>query len=128
LDSYTETGAGSLNLAVKSQDYNSVQSGLGVKETYVVDAGDDGGKLTASVHAIWLYDVKSVRQESTSSYTGGGGSFVTEGPKPARNAANLGVALDYDLGTGFSVAATYDAEIKDEYLSHSATATARMEF
>jgi outer membrane autotransporter protein len=127
LDGYTETGADSLNLAVKSQSYNHVQSGLGVKVSYmVVDYGKE--RLSASVHATWLYDVKSVRQATTSTFTGGGGSFVTEGPAPARNAANLGASLIFDLGTGLSIAATYDVEIKDQYLGHSATATGRWEF
>ncbi len=128
LDSYTETGASALNLSVNRQDYNRVQSGLGMEGTYAQDVGSNGGTLSTSMHATWLYDVKSVRQETTSSYTGGGGSFASQGPAPARNAFNLGAALSYDLGTGLSIAATYDAEAKDEYLSHSATATARAEF
>lgn len=128
LDSYTETGASSLNLSVNSQTYNSVQTGLGMKGTYALDAGSNGEALTTSVHATWLYDVKSARQETTSSYTGGGASFITQAAAPARNAANLGAALNYDLGTGVSIAATYDAEVKDQYLGHSATATARMKF
>jgi len=40
----------------------------------------------------------------------------------------LGAALECDWGSGFSVAATYDSEIQAQYLSHSATATVRMEF
>lgn len=128
LGSYTETGADSLNLSVSSQTYNQVRSGLGMKGTYALDAGSDGGALTTSLHATWLYDVKSVRQETTSSYTGGGASFITQAAVPARNAANLGASLNYYLGTGLSVAATYDAEVKDQYLSHAATATARVEF
>jgi len=128
IDGYTETGADALNLAIASQSYNHVQSGLGMKGTYTQDSGSNGETLTVSGHATWLYDVKSVRQETTSSYTGGGASFITQAANPARNAANVGASASYDLGTGVSVAASYDAEVKDQYLSHAATATARVKF
>ncbi len=127
IDGYTETGANALNLQVASEKYNQLQSGLGVAGSYVMQTAG-GRSLSTTLHATWLYDLKSARQNMTSSYTGGGGAFATDGPAPAVAAANLGAAMNYSLDGGLSIAATYDAEIKDQYLSHSATATARLEF
>ncbi len=50
----------------------------------------DIGTLVLEVHAAWLYDIVTDTQEITSTYTGAGGAFKTNGVDPARHRANLG--------------------------------------
>jgi autotransporter-associated beta strand protein len=126
LQSYTETGADALNLSVASQNYDMLQSGLGAKLDHSFDTGC--GILTPEVHARWLYDFIADKQETTSSFAGGGGSFATQGFDPARNALNVGGRLALVTKGNWSFDANYDFEYKQDFTSHTGWADIRYKF
>lgn len=126
LDGYTETGADSLNLIVNSENFDQVRSSLGARMAHNLKSGVGGIKL--ELHAAWLYDLVTDKQEFTSAYSGGGAAFKTEGAEPARHGANIGASITLHSTGNVSLSANYDAEIKDRYISHNGMFTARYSY
>ena len=65
------------------------------------------------------------------SFVDGGGSFVSSGIQQARNSANLGGSLRFsavDKDIRQSLLLSYDADIRDQYVGHTARLTARFDF
>jgi uncharacterized protein with beta-barrel porin domain len=123
---YTETNAGALDLMVNKQSYNVLESGLGASISYPVKYG--WGNFIPEVHAKWLYDFIDDNMALTSSFTGGGGAFTTTGARPARNGANVGGKLSFDLKDDISLIAGVDTEMKDSFFGVSGTLTVRYKF
>ncbi|MDD5072606.1 MAG: autotransporter domain-containing protein [Candidatus Omnitrophica bacterium] len=126
LQSYTETGADALNLSVTSQDYDMLQSGLGMKLDHTFEV--ESGFVIPEIHAKWLYDFIGDKQETTSTFSGGGGSFATNGFDPAQNSLNVGSKLTLVTRGNWSLDANYDFEYKQDYTSHTGWADVRYKF
>ncbi|MFA5094119.1 MAG: autotransporter domain-containing protein, partial [Candidatus Omnitrophota bacterium] len=126
LEGYTETGADALNLAVKSQNYDMLQSGLGMKLERPLEVAC--GSFIPEIHAKWLYDFIGDRQETTSTFSGGGGSFATQGFDPARNALDVGTKLAFVTKDSWSFEVNYDFEYKEDFASHTGWADIRYKF
>ena len=126
IGSYTEKNAGALDLNVNRQSYNMVESGLGAKLSTQVKY--DWGNLTPEVHAKWLYDFVNDDMVMTSSFTGGGGAFTTNGAKMAKNGADVGGKLSFDLKNNISLIAECDAELRDGFYGIFGSATVRYKF
>jgi outer membrane autotransporter protein len=62
IDSYTETGAGDIDLHVKPQGYNFLESGLGVKVERAFSFHH--WTLIPDLHFKWLYDFRFFRDLS----------------------------------------------------------------
>ena len=123
---YTEKNAGDLNLIVNAQNYDTLQSGLGTSIAYPVKYG--WGKFTPELHAKWLYDLINDRISTTTTFQGGGGSFTTNGAKPARNGANLGSKLTFDLKNDVSIVGQVDTDLRDQYFGISGSITFKYKF
>ena len=91
--SYTENGAGGANLRVNSQDYDFVQSSLGVKAERVIRSGN--GTYSPEVHFKWLHDFSSTTMQQNAAFTGGGGTFTTQGIKQDRDLYNVGAGITF---------------------------------
>lgn len=117
LDSYTETEADSLNLAVASQDYDLLQSSLGIKLERPWTDGN--GKYVPEIHAKWLYDFIGDEAATTATFSGGGSSFSTSGADPAQHSFNAGAGIAFYSKGNFSISGTYDFEGKSDYTSHT---------
>ncbi|MFH1815950.1 MAG: autotransporter domain-containing protein [Pseudomonadota bacterium] len=91
--SYSETGAGDINLRVDSQDYDILQSGLGVKAERRIEVGN--GNVYPEVHFKWLHDFASTTTEQTAAFTGGGGRFKLEGIDQDRDLFNVGAGVAF---------------------------------
>jgi outer membrane autotransporter protein len=126
LDGYTETNAGALNLAVNSQSYDMLQSGLGMKLDRSFEV--NYGTIIPEIHAKWLYDFINDKQETTSTFSGGGGSFATNGFTPARSALDIGGRLALVTKGNWSFDANYDFEYKEDFTSHTGWADIRYQF
>ena len=124
-DSYTETGAGNLNLKVKPDDVDVLIASLGAKAHTHIKQGD--GTLVPSARAGLSYDFMADQATATGTYTGGGAAFKVKGMKAEKLAGNFGLGLAYDDGA-WSVGANYDAEVKSGYTGHSASLEARVKF
>lgn len=126
LEDYTETQAGALNLKMDRQRYNLFQTGLGAKAAYPVKS--NSLRITPELHAKWLYDFAGDAQQATSTFTGGGASFVTTGFEPPRTSGNIGAKLTILTRTNWSVSFNYDFEMKQDFYSHNGWVNLRYEF
>lgn len=126
LDSYTETEAGDLSLRVDGQDYDLLQSGLGIKiDRPIVN---NSGTWTPEIHFKWLHDFIGDEVATNATFTGGGSSFSTRGADPAQHSFNLGAGLTFYSKGNVSITGTYDFELKDDYISHTGQGVLRVTF
>ncbi len=128
LDGYTETEAGAANLTVNGQDYDTLTAGLSVSGRLTpIDLGDSA---TLTPHAMigWTHDLVADRQQVSSAFAGGGGSFVTTGAKPARDAAQMALGVTLDRGDGASIEAGYQLELREAYVGQAGVIRLRQEF
>lgn len=126
LEDFTESGAGDLNLKTDRQHYDLIQTGLGAKIVYPILRKNF--RVTPELHAKWLYDFAGDAQQATSTFTGGGASFVTKGSDPPRSSGNLGAKLTVMTQSNWSVSLNYDFEIKPDFYSHNGWINVRYEF
>ena len=129
--SYTESGAGDANLRIESQDYNFVQSTLGVKAERVIRSGNR--TYAPEVHAKWLHDFKSTTMEQDAAFTGGGASFNAQGIKQDRDLFNIGAGVTFLSCNcekdAWTVKGLYDYKWNDsEYSSHQVSLIAGLKF
>ena len=115
----TETGAGGAGLSIDSEALNILEFGVGVdvRKDYVQD---DGAILSPEVSVGYRYDVIGDAIETTSTFSGGGPSFRTEGADPDQDTLNLGFGVGYTTPNNMEFTASYDYERKDEFNSNSA--------
>jgi autotransporter-associated beta strand protein len=123
---YKETNAGSLNLDVKSQDYDILQSGLGASISGSFDF--KWGSIVSEVHGKWLYDFFGDKVVMTSTFTGGGGAFDSKGYSPAQNSFNIGCKLGVDLKNNISLLSEFNTELKDKFFGIYGAVTLRYNF
>ncbi len=126
-DSYTETGAGGLNLNVDNDDVNIFEVGVGVDASWDVKH-NDGSWCEPVLSAGIRHDFIGDEVQATNSFTGGGTTFSAEGADPADTTINLGAALTYHAVTNWDLKVGYDFEAKQDYTSHSAVARASYKF
>jgi outer membrane autotransporter protein len=112
LTGYTEKDAGDVDLKVNSQDYDFLESGLGVKvERYFRNR--DGTSYVPEGHFNWYHELSNPGLEQTAEYTAAGsGSFTTSGLKTADDTFNVGGGLTLlscvCSATTWSLEAVYD--------------------
>ena len=125
-DSYTEKGLGALSVNGKNTD--SFRSGLGAKA--IVPFYQDEAKAALELRAIWNHEFADTAQDSTARFAAGGSSFSVNGVSPARDSANLGATLRLTGGNAVkqTLLLSYDAEVKDQFVSHTGKLTARFDF
>jgi outer membrane autotransporter protein len=126
IDDYAETGAGALNLSVAAQDYNMFQTGLGFKIVRPISHGEV--QILPELHAKWLYDFVGDRQQTTSTFTGGGGSFATNGFDPPKSSYHAGAKVNLITKSGLTLSLNYDFEWKEDFYSHSGYFNVRYTF
>ncbi len=126
IDGYTETGAASLNLSVAEQDYDLLQSGLGIKMAYPI--ASDAGSWVPEIHARWLYDIVSDEASADATFQAGGASFRTEGLDPADHALNAGAGVTLYAKGDVTLSGTYDLELREDFLSHTGQGVVRFKF
>ncbi|MBE3144628.1 MAG: autotransporter outer membrane beta-barrel domain-containing protein, partial [Planctomycetes bacterium] len=126
LDGYTERGAGDIDLKAKSQDYDFLESGLGVKvERYFSDR--NGTSYVPEGHFNWFHELSNPELKQTAKYTAAGsGSFTTPGLKTADDMFNVGGGLTLlscaCSATTWSLEAVYDYDWNnDGYFANQVT-------
>ncbi len=111
INNYSETGAGAIGLKVHAQNYNFLESGLGVKLEHSFSYSD--GAFVPEVHVKWLHDFEDPTPYNTAAFeAAGSSSFTTLGLKPDADTLDAGggvTLLSCICSAGnWSVAATYD--------------------
>lgn len=129
--SYSERGAGDSNLRVDSQDYDFLQSSLGVKAEWVMRSGN--GTYSPEVHAKWLHDFSSTTMQQDAAFVGGGARFATRGVDHDRDLYNVGVGISFlscNCGTNpWTVKGLYDYKWNNSnYESHQLSLLGSLKF
>jgi outer membrane autotransporter protein len=117
-NSYTETGADSLNLAVSGIDANSLRSLVGgrVQSTHHTRMGN---RLSPELRALWLHEFLQTDVAVNSFFAPvGGGSFAIQGLNLGRDWAIIGGGLNYELPGGWQLYANYDAQVNTQQVFH----------
>jgi len=126
-EGYTETGAGGLNLIVNSADHDLVTLSAGADFATRIERAN--GVTIPRISVMGNYDVTNDRVQSTSTFTGGGTAFTTQGIDPEKFGLGLGMGVDFesnDNETVFSV--DYNGDLKSGFDSHTASITLRKNF
>lgn len=131
VESYKESGGGDINLRVKSQDYNILQSGLGVKAERTIQAAN--GTYVPEVHFKWLHDFSSTTMQQDAAFTGSGESFSARGINQGRNLYNVGATFSFvscNCGpSSWVVKGLYDYKWnQDSFSSHQISVVASLKF
>lgn len=119
MNSYKESGAKSLNLKVDTQNYHFLESGLGLKVSYLWQTCF--GDYIPEVHTFWYHDFNQNRvntRASFSEYAALGGYFRSVGPHIDRDLWNIGASITCMSQANLSVLLNYDFEASNNYLDH----------
>ena len=118
---YTETGGDAIDLHVDAQDYNFVQSGLGVKIAHDITL-PNMQVLRPDIHASWLYSLGDNTMENSATFTNGGTSFTTAGQKSDRSIYNVGAGVVLASSGAWSTEGVYDYQWSNNgYRANQAT-------
>ncbi|MGE3534955.1 MAG: autotransporter domain-containing protein [Parachlamydiales bacterium] len=116
INSHKESGAKTLNLRFTGQNYQFLESSLGLKTAY--DYETSWGFFIPEIRAMWLYDFfrESVNVKASYSKLGAAvGSFRNKGPHTDRNTLNVGGSLTFLRNSCLSMTLDYDYELSNHY-------------
>jgi uncharacterized protein with beta-barrel porin domain len=80
------------------------------------------------VHATYRHEHSDDAQANTSTFTGGGASFSTNGFNPANGSVNIGGSFTMYTSENFDFKASYDFETRSSYKGHSGTVNIHYSF
>jgi outer membrane autotransporter protein len=125
-ESFTETGAGTLNLTVTPGDIDVAMVQAGLRFHRVMNLRNSA--LIPELRVSVLYDLAGDEAISSSIFTGGGAAFTTTGADVAQLGGALGVGVTFLSDSDISFAVNYDADFKEDFLGHSATLQLSLKF
>ena len=126
-DGFVESGAGGLNLAVRSHSDNSLQSSLGGTLDYRMEFGD--WSVTPMVRAFWVHEMLDDNLDYFSTLTGIPGSpLVTTAMGAETDAAKLGGGVTFGFGKNLTAYVAYDAVLVSGYEWHSISGGLKVTF
>lgn len=126
LDSYGEAGGGDINLAVQSQNYDFLESGLGMKVAHPFT--DEGKTYIPEVHIRWLRELNNPVLANTAAFQiAPSVTFTTPGMGTPKDTYNVGAGLALlscgCKGNNWSLKAVYDYYWNSgHYSAHEITA------
>ncbi len=127
-DAYTELSAAGSGLTIAKQSTDSVRSGLGLKAIFPFYASATFG-AALETRAVWQHEFENTAQSISAGFVGGDGSFLTTGPTPTRDMADLGAALRLSLPRiGDSLSVSYNAIVRQSYVEQVGMLRARVDF
>lgn len=110
LGAFTEAG-GAAALTGASLTQDNTFTALGVRVSQSVALG--GGTLTARGSLAWQYAFGDINPEATLAFASGSTPFTVSGAPIGRNAALMGVGLDYRVSSSLSVGIAYSGAFSD---------------
>ena len=126
-ESFTETGAGALNLTVNPEDLDIALGIVGVR--YHFNMPMEEGIMTPEIRGSVLYDFAGDEAQSSSTFTSGGAAFTTTGADVAELGWSFGAGLSYTTDDGrVTFGANYDAEFKEDFVGHAARIEFKLRF
>ena len=99
--------------------------GLDYMSSYSVN----DGVLTPQMRASVSYDLASDRADSVSRFISQSVTFSSQGAEVDDLAGSVGAGLTYSTPSGkWDLSADYDADLKDDYIAHTSSLEARLNF
>ncbi len=124
-DDYTETGAGGVSQIVSVDDVDVVQASLGATLSAILPM--ESGTLVPQGFLGVGYDLAGDEAVATARFTGGGAAFEQTGAEVEQFSVNAGLGLTWEANA-FSIGANYDAEYREDFLSHTGQVKLKIEF
>ena len=119
IEDYTEHGADSIDLHIKEQHYNYLESSLGAKVAYIYKT--DCGIFIPEVHSFWIHDFEDEKTNVNATFVGLGsaaGSFKNVGPGIDENMWDIGGGVAFLANDTFTIQVVYDYERSKSYFEH----------
>jgi outer membrane autotransporter protein len=126
LDGYTESGGGTLALAVESRSADMLWSSLGAQLDFETMLG--GLRTRPFLRADWRHSFEDDGLDTAAVFLAGGARFVTPGQPLEEDSFGVGAGVTIFEGEGFSASLAYDATLSETYQSHVLQARARLAF
>lgn len=127
VDSYTESGAGALNLDVDRQDMESLQASIGLNVSYALEACKK--LFLPNIRASYRYEFIRDSTNITSRLAQGSSPFSIETISPNRNVVAIGTGITMVTGDNVSFSINYDAQFGDnKFTAYSINAGLRKTF
>lgn len=125
-DGYTETGVGATT--VSGQTANTLTGTIGARIHAVYENFDnDGTVFIPELRVGIIGDLVDDDAVTTATFVGGGTAFNVTGTNTDDIGALIGVGLGLD-NPGWSAGISYDADLRSDYMSHTARAEFRWKF
>lgn len=125
-DSYTETGSAGFSAIVNPGSASQLTGTLGARIHAVYEQGN-GTSFIPELRVGIIGDLVDDDAVSTATFVGGGTAFNVTGTDTDDIGALIGVGLAMD-NAGWSAGISYDADIRSDYMSHTARAEFRWKF
>jgi len=127
IGSFSETGAGSLNLSVDAQTIQSMQSSLGSKLSHRIQ--NENSSFTPYVSLGWRHELRSRSRSIQANFANGtGGSFAIAGGDFARDGTLVGAGFESRWGRSLSITLDYAGDFRSHYQSTNVNLSARLRF
>ena len=126
-DGYSQ--AGTAAQMINAANTNSVRTGIGGRAVFSLDDYFDRASL--EVHSAWYHELADDTQNITATYVAGGSAFTMAGAQQDRNSLVAGLTIkltDLDESKLTTLLLSYDAEHKDQFLSHTGSVQVHFDF
>lgn len=120
IDAYSENGGGAVDLNVASQNYDFLQSGLGIKAARDMTF-TNAQILRPDIHFNWLHSFGDTKMENTAAFVSGGQSLTVSGLTAERDTYSVGAGLSFISNESWQVEGVYDYQWRsDSYSANQA--------
>jgi autotransporter-associated beta strand protein len=128
-DSFTEGGAGSLNLAVEDNDLDSLVLGVGMR-VHGSWQVDDGLWIVPELTGRWLHEFLDTDRQIEARLVSNlaASAFQIQGVELPRDSGSVGVAWNVITDSAWSVIGSYDAILNADLVQHVGSITISFEF
>jgi autotransporter-associated beta strand protein len=125
--SFTESGAGAMDLSVAQQTAESLRSRLGVKLAKKIKSGERTLSPYASVG--WQHEYENQSRAIDAQFASApGSSFAVNTADVSRDGALLGAGLDADWGNGLSARLSYSGDLRADFAANTFGGSVRLRF
>ncbi|MBN2120291.1 MAG: autotransporter domain-containing protein [Candidatus Omnitrophica bacterium] len=127
IDSFTETGAGALNIRFPDQTSESLQLGLGIQAKHIMNISDK--TVIPRLHASFQHEFLNNSRTIDANLGPGRGIFQITTDEPDRNFALLGCGLTMELTEAVSINLDYETRLgQEDYSANSLSGELHISF
>ncbi|MES2961094.1 MAG: autotransporter domain-containing protein, partial [Pseudomonadota bacterium] len=126
-EGYEESGAGTMNLKIASQNSDFLEGRVGLNFDYWYSTSRDT-KINPELRFSYGYDFLHDNQAVTSSFVGQSSVFVTQAPDVDPKSFKAGFGINLFKANSMTFTADYNLELKSNYVGHYGFLRARYNF